>query len=75
MAADKIGTLADRIIKNLSVMIAEKQMEANAIADTIGSDQHHKSLGAQYEAKAEQAQNLAGFQAAMERLQASGFVS
>ena len=75
MAAEQIGSLANQVIANLATMIAEKQERANAVADKIGSDEHHKSLGAEYETLAEHAQWLADTHAAWERLHKSGFVS
>jgi len=75
VAAEHIGSLANQVIANLATMIADKKAAANVVADKIGGDEHHKSLGAEYETLAEHAQWLAGKQAAWERLQSSGFAS
>ena len=71
---EQIGSPALRIIENLARMIEQNQRAANQIADKIGTDQHTKHLGADYEDHAETAQDLAGRQTAWERLHDMRFV-
>ena len=61
-----------------AIAVAAQQCErarsqATAAARKIGTDQHHKSLGALYEGHAEEAQRCADRQAAWERLLQQGF--
>lgn len=75
MSFEQAGTFANQVIANLARMIADKQAEATAAADKIGGPEHTKYLSAEHEAAAEQAQWLAGRQAAWERLRDSGFAT